>query len=66
MAKQVTVIVSGGSPQVLNDVSTVGDIKERLGKQSFLAKVNGESADDEDELDDYSHVTLAENVKGGC
>lgn len=65
MAKNVTVVISGGQPQVVNDLSTVAKIKERFGKMNYIAKINGAASEDEDELEDYAFVTLAENVKGG-
>lgn len=65
MAKKVTVEISGGAPQVIDDVDTIADVKRKFGKDSYVAKLNGEAAEDEDELDDYAHVSLAENVKGG-
>jgi len=63
MAK-VTVEITGSTPQVVEGVNTVGDVKKKFGKTGYIAKVNGDSANDEQELNDYEFVTLAENVKG--
>lgn len=65
MAK-VTGQVLGGDPKVLDNVSTVADVKRQLQATNHTATVNGESAEDNYELSDYEFVTLAPAVKGGC
>jgi len=66
MASKVTAQVLGGSPRVLDDVFSVADVKEEMGVPNHTATVNGEPADDDEGLDDYSFVNLAPAVKGGC
>lgn len=65
MANKVTVQILGGSPQVLDSVTTVADIKAKLGVASYTASINGGAASDRDVVDDYSYVTLSPAVKGG-
>jgi hypothetical protein len=62
MAK-VTVEITGSTPKVV-EASTVKEVKEMFNKSNYIAKVNGDSADDDFELSDYEFVSLAENVKG--
>lgn len=64
MANQVTAVVVGGAPQVLDGVCTVKDVKARLGKDAYAAKVNGSPARDDDRLNDFAFVSLSEAVKG--
>ncbi len=45
--------------------ATLGDLKEELGYEKYSASVNGESADDDVELENDDYVTLSEAVKGG-
>lgn len=63
MAK-VTGQVIGGSAKVFENASTVGEIKELMNAKTHTATVNGEPADDSDELNDYDFVSLAPAVKG--
>lgn len=65
MAK-VTAQVLGGDPQVLEEMRTVGAVKEKLNVSGHTATVNGEPADDGYELADYEFVSLSPAVKGGC
>ena len=67
MAK-VQVQVAGGEIKEINEeeITTVGDIKEELGKEDYVATVNGEPVDDDHELSDYEFVTLAKPVKAGA
>lgn len=64
MANKVTVQVIGATPQILDGVCTVKDVKEKLGLGSYAAKVNGSPARDDDRLNDYAFVSLSEAVKG--
>lgn len=64
MAQNVTVKVLGGDTKVI-EAQTVREAKQKLGVPSHTASVNGQPARDEDELAEYSFVTLAPAVKGG-
>lgn len=61
-----TVIASvlGGNP-VRMDANTVMDVKETLQLTNHTASVNGEPANDGEELQDEDFVSLAPAVKGG-
>ena len=61
----ITVKVTGGAVRELSDVNTVGEVKERLQLPNHAAAVNGESAANDFELEDYNFVTLSPAVKGG-
>lgn len=63
MAK-VTVEITGSTPQTIEGVNTIADVKAKFNKMNYVAKINGEAASDEDVLEDYQFVSLAENVKG--
>ena len=64
---KVTVQVLGSTARVvgLDEVATVGEAKELMGVPNYTATVNGEPAEDDDMLEDYSFVSLAPSVKGG-
>lgn len=64
MANKITAQAVGGQPKVLDNVETVGDLKEQMNLSSYQATVNGEAADDDYELSDYEFVSLAPKVKG--
>lgn len=61
---KVTVQVVGGSPQVLENVLTVGQVKKSVGAENYTATVNGEPASDSQALNDFEFVSLAPAVKG--
>jgi len=65
MANKVTVQVLGASPQILDGVNSVADIKQRLNVAHYAANINGRGADDTQQLQDFSYVTLSPQVKGG-
>jgi sulfur carrier protein ThiS len=66
MAKNVIAQLSGGSKQVLDGVDTVRDVKAKLNATTgYTAAINGDSAEDNEELNDGDVVTLAKAVKGG-
>ena len=66
MANNVIGQVSGGSKKVLDNVSTVSDVKRELGAtEGYTAMVNGSPAQDNDGLYEGDVVTLAKAVKGG-
>lgn len=60
----VTAQAIGGKPQLVQDVATVGDIKAKLALTNYAATINGEPAEDGDELEDGQFVTFAPQVKG--
>lgn len=64
MAQKVTAQAVGGAPRVFDDIETVGELKERMNLGTYQATVNGEPADDSEELQDYAFVSLAPKVKG--
>lgn len=66
MADKVTVQVLGGSPQVIDGVNTIADIKRKLALQNHAASINGDAAADKDSVDDFNYVTLSPSVKGGA
>jgi len=61
---KVIVKVLGGSLQEL-EASTVGEIKGKLSLSNHSVTVNGESAENDQELLEGQLVTLAPSVKGG-
>ncbi len=67
-AKNITAQVLGGEPVVLDDAVTVEDALNALELEdgNYTATINGEPAEMEDELDDFSFVTFAAAVKAGC
>jgi hypothetical protein len=65
MASKITVQVLGGEAKVIDNVETIADVKRKLGVTNHSASINGEAADDNDEVSDYSYVTLSPSVKGG-
>jgi len=61
----VTAKVVGGSAQPLQYVSSVADVRSALGlAANYAASINGEPAEDSDELEDGAFVTFAPQVKG--
>jgi sulfur carrier protein ThiS len=65
MAKRVTCQMLGGEAIVLDEVFTVGEVLDELGAEGYVASVNGNPAEPDDELDDYSYVSASPAVKGG-
>lgn len=64
--KTVTIQVLGGQPVVANNVSTVREAYNRLGLDGrYTVSVNGDPANMDDSLDEYSFVTFSPAVKGG-
>ena len=67
MARHVTGQVLGGQPKAGIEADTVQDVYDALGLDgNFTATINGEPADMDDELDEYSFVSFSAAVKGGC
>ena len=57
--------VAGGSIVDL-DADTVADAKRLANAEGFVATVNGDPANDSQELGEYDFVALAKPVKAGC
>ncbi len=67
MAKNVIAQILGGDKKVLDDVYTVRDVKSKLGvAEGYTAAVNGDTAEDSEELQEGDVVTLSKALKGGC
>lgn len=67
MAKKVVVRVSGGAQKTLDNVETVGEVKKEMGVDiNYTATVNGDPADNDQELNDFEQVDLAPAAKGGA
>lgn len=65
MAK-VTTQVLGGRDKILNDARSVSDAKSQLGLTgNYAVTINGEPANDNDELNEFDFLTFAPAVKGG-
>lgn len=62
MAKVNVQPVGGEIKQV--EAGTVAELKAQLNLGTYQASVNGEPADDDQELNDYEFVSLAPKVKG--
>lgn len=66
MANNVAAQVLGGQVQILNDVEDICDVRKALKlDKGYVATVNGEPAETDQELNDYEQVTFAPAVKGG-
>lgn len=66
MANNIVAQVLGGGPKTLHNVDTVKDVRSELNLDSgYAATVNGEPADNSQELEDYEQVCFAPAVKGG-
>jgi predicted double-glycine peptidase len=65
MGKKVTVQAIGGEAKLLEDAETVADAKRAVDLPTYTATVNGNPAQDDEELDDFAFVSLAPPVKGG-
>ncbi len=66
MANNVTGQVLGGTSKILQNVEKVKDVFNKLALTgNYTASVNGDPADMNDELSDYSFVSFATAVKGG-
>lgn len=66
MAKNVVAQVLGGEKKVLDDVYTVRDVKTKLNATQYSASINGDPAQDGDDLSDGDFVSLSQAVKGGA
>lgn len=64
-AQNVIAQVVGGQKKILDDVSTVADVRRSLGlTASYKAAVNGEPAADSVTLRQGDYVSFSEAVKG--
>jgi len=65
MAKNITVLATGGTPKVV-EVSTVQQAYDALNLTGAMtATVNGEPANMTDSVSDFAHVSFSAQVKGG-
>ncbi len=66
MADKVRAQVLGGAEKTFDDVETVADLRKELKlERGYAVTVNGEPADEDQELNDYEFVSFAPAVKGG-
>ena len=72
MAIKITAQVLGGESVVVDGVSTVQELVNKLSSMiatplnDLAVTINGEDAGYEDDLYDYSFVSFGEKVKGGA
>ncbi len=61
-------VIGGDAVQyTLQEGATIADLKKQEPKfASYQASINGDSADDNDELSDYAVVTFSEKIKGAA
>lgn len=66
MAQNVIAQVVGGTKQVIDNVSTVADVRRAKGSipAGYKASINGNLASDSEEVSDGDYVSFAEAVKG--
>ena len=62
---KVTLQVLGGEVVVSETALTVGDAKDEMDVPGYTATVNGEPAEDDEDLVEFDFVTLSPSVKGG-
>lgn len=65
MANKLQAQVAGGDVQANQSASTVGELAKKVGAEGYVATVNGEPADNNQELNDYEFVSFAKPVKAG-
>ena len=66
MANKVTVVQFGGSPEILDGVSTIKDIMEELEiEEGTSVTINGASASKSSSVSDYAFVSFGKKVAGG-
>jgi sulfur carrier protein ThiS len=65
MANNVIAQVLGGAKQVLDNVNSISDLKQKLNLAQYTATLNGSPAADDENLTDGDFVTLSQAVKGG-
>jgi len=64
MAQNVHAQVLGGEIKTV-EVDTVGDVRKLLEVPNHTASVDGEPAEDDEELADFSFVSFSPAIKGG-
>lgn len=64
MAVDIMAQVVGGKKQIVEGCSTVGEVKQKLGIPGHTATINGDPADDDQELSEGDFMSLAPAVKG--
>lgn len=65
MANRVRVKITGGDMQIMDNVYTLGEVKQRTNTQAYTGTVFGETRDDSHQLTDGDFVNLAQSTKGG-
>lgn len=65
MANNIIAQVLGGEKKVMDGVTTVADVKAKLGVSGYTASINGSPANDQDALQEGEFVSLSQAVKGG-
>lgn len=65
MASNVITQVQGGQKSVFDGVNTVGDARAKANAAGYAASVNGNPAQDSDELTEGDFVSFAVATKGG-
>lgn len=65
MAKNLQAQVAGGNVQTNKSAATVAELAKQVGAEGYIATVNGEPADLDQELNDYEFVAFAKPVKAG-
>jgi sulfur carrier protein ThiS len=65
MANNVIAQVQGGEKKILENVETVADVRAKMSATGYAASVNGEPADDSDEVSDQDFISFAVATKGG-
>lgn len=66
MAKNVQVQVAGGAIKTVNNVDTIEEVRAKLNlDEQHVATINGEPADDDDDVEDYQFIAFAPKVNGG-
>lgn len=66
MANKVNAQVLGGATKTLDNVETVQDVMDKMGLSgSYTIKMNGETVEAGDSLEDYAFLSFGEKVKGG-
>jgi len=61
---QVNVKITGGSVKEM-EADTVGELKTKLNLGNYTATINGEPAENDQDLEDYNFVVFSAAVKGG-
>lgn len=66
MSNNVIGQVAGGEKKILDNVHTVADVKRSLNvSEGYTAAINGDPAEDNDDVSDGDFVSLSKAVKGG-